>query len=147
MDHNYTKIETLFNPYLTKQIQTSASYAQQCYASDISGSLECGTFVQKNIDSTINTAAPCPFSESICRSSDTNLIIDTGYLDTNDHFGLNAPPDQRLQYRKVIQCAPVITEGQKTMYNLSSDRSYTRYWYGGPTNDPIRRFHIRILQR
>lgn len=140
LDYNLTRLETLLGPYQVKEVQASASYAQQCYSLDIAGSLECGTFVKKRLNSIINTAAPCPFTESICRSSDANLLIDTGYLDTNDHFGLNAPPDQRLQHRRVIQCAPIVTEGHKTLSNLTSDRSYTRYWYGEPTRDPTRNF-------
>jgi hypothetical protein len=81
----------------------------------------------------INTAATCPFADTVCRSSDTNLLIDTGYLDSYNHFGLNTPPDQRFQYREVTHCAPLVTEGRKTLYNLTSDRSYTQYWYGART--------------
>ncbi|CAN8103413.1 unnamed protein product [Discula destructiva] len=129
---NATDLGKDFQPYSAKRLQTSANYAQQCYSANTSGLLGCGTFVQSKLASEIDKNATCPFSESICRSSSNNLVIDTGYLDSHVHFGLNATPNERFQYRRVIQCAPIITEGYTTKYNLSDDRSYTRYWYGTP---------------
>jgi hypothetical protein len=130
LDLNLSDIQSLYNPYMAKIIQTSASYAQQCYSSNTSGALGCDTFVQKRLATTVIANASCPFSGGICQSNNSNLILDTGLLDSNDDFGLNAPSDQRFQYRRVVQCAPMVTQGYTSLYNLSSDRSYTRYWYG-----------------
>jgi len=43
------------------------------------------------------------------RSRSTAMSLDTGYLDSFQHFGINAPRNSRAVYRKVITCAPVPT--------------------------------------
>lgn len=126
---DYTGVMLLL-PYLSHSVYSSASYARQCYTPDVFSLLGCNTFVTKQLPIHITKNSSCPFENNICRSNSTNLLLDTGYLDTHIHFGLNAPPDQRLQYRRVLHCSPLVTDGYKTRWNLSSDRSYTRYHHG-----------------
>lgn len=139
-DMNITLAESLYYPAMAKQIAASDNYAQQCYTSSTTGVLSCGTFVQKQLPTSVITNASCPFNGSICRSNTSNLILDTGYLDSHNDLGLNAPPSERFLFRRLISCAPLVTEGYKTQFNLSNDRSYTRYYYGecleGPNSDP-----------
>jgi hypothetical protein len=136
LEDSYRSDLTVFYPWQARTIASAATYAQQCYGSgdNQSSALGCTTFVQKQILSHVITNASCPFQNDIC-SSDSNIIIDTGYLDSNDHFGLNTPPDQRFQYRDVIHCAPLKTEGYTQVFNESSDRSSTRYYYGSTGYD------------
>jgi hypothetical protein len=123
-------ILNFWEPYATKKWLRSANYAQECYGEDSSGLMECGTFVQQKIPFKVISNASCPFAPGMCRTNDSNLILDTGYLDSNDHFGLNAPKDRRLQWRKVVHCAPLVTEGYKSTFNASPTQSFTRYHYG-----------------
>lgn len=136
LNPNYTTLSTFMSPFLAKQVQTAASYVKQCYpsSSTTSNVLGCDTYIQKSLATTVITNASCPFSGGICRSSSRNLVLDTGYLDSHADLGLNTPPDQRIQYRRVVQCAPLKTEGYTTLFNLSSDRSYKQYWYGEISN-------------
>lgn len=125
-------IEDVFRPGVYLESVAQSSYAKECYMANASSVLDCSTLIKKNLASriVIDTHSPCPFTGGLCRSNDSNLMIDSGYLDSNDDFGLNAPPDKRFQFRHVAQCAPLSTENRTSTYNISSDRSYTRYHFG-----------------
>ncbi|OJD39060.1 uncharacterized protein BKCO1_3000121 [Diplodia corticola] len=97
-----SELETIYIPYTYRDAFTSANYAQQCYASNSTGVLTCGTFVKKRLPLKVQTNASCPFQRDMCKSNDRNLVLDTGYLDSHDDFGLNAPPSQRFKYRNVF---------------------------------------------
>ena len=122
--------EKLLNPYKSRKLQSSGTYAQQCYSPDLADSQYCTTYVPKSINSTVVANASCPFDKEMCRTQSSNFIVDSGYLDSHEHFGLNAPASQRFQYRRVVHCAPLTTENYTMQRNVSSDRSYTGYMFG-----------------
>lgn len=128
--NNYTAYQLISMPYYTKQMKNAANYVQQCYSPEASGKLGCNTFVKKRLQMGTTVNASCPFSGGICRRDNQTLLLDTGYLDSHEDFGLNAPTEERFQYRSLLHCSPLVTEGYKSVRNLSSDRSYTRYHYG-----------------
>jgi hypothetical protein len=133
----YPETESIFTsliPYWSKQTATLANYARECYSSGASGVLDCSVFVQKylGVRGTANLNSTCPFRGNICRMNDSNIMLDSGFLDSNDDLGLNTPQNQRFTYRRVLQCAPLRTEGFKSTYNTSQDKSYTTYHYGLP---------------
>lgn len=118
------------------KVQTeAANYAQNCYSDRSPSSTSACThspYVQQELSMSVTTNASCPFDPILCATSSSNLVLDTGLIDSHKHLGINAPPDQRLQYRRLLQCAPLATAG----YSESSDdyymgnRSFTRYYYG-----------------
>ncbi|KAI1868746.1 hypothetical protein JX265_006725 [Neoarthrinium moseri] len=65
-------------------------------------------------------------------SKDSNILIDSGPIDSHSDLGLNAPQDERFSFRVVLHCAPLVTEGYRSTLNISSDRSFARYFYGEP---------------
>ena len=127
--------QLVYRPYRARDLLSADNYARQCYASNPAGSLGCDTFVRKQVPTTVITNASCPFSGDICKNSTANLRLDTGFLDSHEDFGLNTPEEQRFQYRRLVQCAPLTTEGYKSQFNMSADRSYTRYHYGPSTHE------------
>lgn len=86
----------------------------------------------KNLNSqTLQTNATCPFPDpAICRSENATIRLDSGYLDSNDHFGLNTPVHERLQWRYVLQCAPLVTEGYTFEVTDPNNATWARYNYG-----------------
>lgn len=74
-------------------------------------------FVQKQIPRSILTNASCPFpgTDKICMRNSTNLRIDTGLIDSDEHFGMNARLEDRFKYREVIDCAPLRTKGYSSI--------------------------------
>ncbi|KAI1113791.1 hypothetical protein F5Y14DRAFT_199635 [Nemania sp. NC0429] len=129
-------ISVLQNPYATayaaEQLNSAANYAQQCYLSGGGGLLDCGRFVMKQIIGNIDRNASCPFHHDLCRNPSLNIRIDSGYLSSHDHFGLNSPPDERILWRNVFNCAPLVTTGYTSQSNTSLGET-TRYHYGNTT--------------
>ncbi|KAI0154798.1 hypothetical protein GGR57DRAFT_465051 [Xylariaceae sp. FL1272] len=126
---------TVVSPYMDTKLQVDATYAQQCYSQDFSpGELGCGTFVQKQIPFSVTTNAPCPFPNDtrVCQTNDSNIVVDTGLMDSHFDMGLNLPAKERFQYRRVMSCAPLSVERYSQSHNLSATRSTMRYFYGTP---------------
>lgn len=129
-------------PYYSEVTNSAASYAQQCYSSDSAGNFDsagmfdCKFFVKDHILSTADSQAPCPFNDSgICRSSNSNIRLDTGYLSLLHNFGVNAPPEQDILFRAVFHCAPLETKGYtEAVYGLLDN--FTTYNYGSLFNGP-----------
>jgi hypothetical protein len=116
--------------YLSRTYTDAANYAQQCYSEASSGMLDCDRFVVKELQTAnIETNRSCPFPGDICRTNNTNIRLDTGYLDSHDHLGINAPPSERFGYRFVLECAPLKTEGRVTYVSLDNT-TWARYHYG-----------------
>jgi hypothetical protein len=96
--------------------------------------LDCDKFVAKNLilpTTTIKNDS-CPFQDSICRSNNSNLSPDTGYINSNDDLGLNAPGDQRFEWRYVLKCAPLVTQGYTTQVTVGKPKM-VRFNYGSLT--------------
>lgn len=106
-------------------INAASNYAQQCYSANSTGLTDCNYFVSQRLPGFVDNTAPCPFKDSLCRSNSTNLALDTGFINTDSHLGLNAPPEERLFIRHKLQCAPLRTQGHSSVHG-----NYTRYNYG-----------------
>jgi hypothetical protein len=132
---DFSQETLLYSPvqeFMSTQISNAANYAQQCYTSNSSGLLGCGRFIKPNIDKIANINASCPFQEDLCRTSHSNILLDTGYINTHDDLGLNAPVDEQASYRYLLSCAPLVTEGYKSSQNTSNGE-VIQYHYGTMT--------------
>lgn len=63
------------------------------------------------------------------------MILDTGYIDTVRDLGVNNPQDESIQFRTVLQCAPLETDGY-TGSLATPTENYTQYYYGAFLNGP-----------
>ncbi|KAI1497320.1 hypothetical protein F5X99DRAFT_423614 [Biscogniauxia marginata] len=137
-DSNATQLENIgliWRPYESRIWMTSANYAQECYNKTGSpGFLSCSTFIKKQLPFTVDVEAGCPFADGMCSTNNSNIILDSGYLDSHDHFGINAPTSQRTQWRKVMHCAPLMTEGYKEKGTSTTSKPVTKYFYGKARN-------------
>jgi len=116
----------------TTQIENAANYAQQCYSSSAGKEAECDTFVQRRLPISSDMNAACPFDSRICKTQDRNLVLDTGYLDSHDHLGINSRPEERFLFRRKISCAPLVTEGHRTLVNANNTRRAGMAYNYGP---------------
>lgn len=129
------KFARVWRPYEAQTWVTSSNYAEECYNQTGSpGVMNCGTFVQNRLQFTVNNTAGCPFSDRMCRTKKSNIFIDSGLLDSNDDFGINSAQDHRIQWRKVVHCAPLVTEGFKKDTMHAQSRPVTQYFYGKSRN-------------
>ena len=138
MSSNSTKdIWAYFLPYEVQRLVFSADYAQACYGNNADNK-DCSTFLQKNLPWTSKHDIDCPFPgyDKICRSNSTNLRLDTGYINSNFHLGINSPSEDRFLYRNIVECAPLNTEGysenvtEYAIRNKTNPRQVMRYYYG-----------------
>ncbi|KAI1326335.1 hypothetical protein F5Y16DRAFT_421824 [Xylariaceae sp. FL0255] len=101
--------------YDSNLLSDSVNYAQQCYNANVSGILSCNKFVTQSIPTVmIKNNAECPFQNDLCRGNKTSLYLDTGYIDSNRHLGLNLPLDKGFAYRHAITCSPIETSKYTT---------------------------------
>ena len=100
-------IDPAFSTKILGDSVQAATYVRQCYQNNTSG-LGCGTFVSPRIPFTTNENASCPFESGLCQISDTAAFsMDTGRLDSDIYFGINAAPKDRVLFRRVATCAPI----------------------------------------
>ncbi len=85
---------------------TAADYARLCYDHP-QDSPACNRFVRQFISWKEDVeAASCPFDPDLCNR--TSVAMDTGYLDSLTDFGINLRPTERIIYRRVTTCAPLL---------------------------------------
>jgi hypothetical protein len=114
----------------SKILSNARNYAQQCYTTDgITSTSTCGTLVKDRLNISRNTTASCPFNNNVCQSQFSNLILDSGYIDSHFDLGLNSPPEKRILFRYKMHCAPLQVEGNESEFTLENT-NYTRYNYG-----------------
>lgn len=134
----------IFNSEVARKVEEAANYAQQCYSSSRSGMLDCTAFIVDHLSSTVDTEAPCPFSGGdMCRLQTSNIRLDTGLLDSSEFLGLNAPKSQRIFFRNVLECAPLVTESFSQDIRTSVN-NYTVYSYQYGINRSGRNYTIQV---
>ncbi|KAB2576410.1 hypothetical protein DBV05_g5000 [Lasiodiplodia theobromae] len=129
---NQSLYTSVYAPYRVKKDKDFANYAQNCYT-NLSSSQECQKYVQQQLPWSANRNATCPFGGDLCKSQFGNLELDSGFINSNDHLGLNDPPERQFRYRSLLQCAPIKSDGYKKEYTHSFDGQevkYMRYYYG-----------------
>jgi hypothetical protein len=91
-------------------------YSRECYTQlALWGSQSCNTFIQSTIHSQIQIEDPCPFQDTMCATP--AITIDTGFIDSHQHLGMNTAQQNRIQFRKLMSCAII-----------PADRDYSTGW-------------------
>ncbi|CAI4213238.1 unnamed protein product [Parascedosporium putredinis] len=140
--NNPTGYYSLFEPHQTQRVQAYASYAQRCYT-ETATTDDCNLYVTPQLPTVANRNAGCPFESGMCKSDEGNLIIDTGYIDSNEHLGINLPAEDRFSLRMYHHCAPLVTEGFAEPATDSSSQPVMRYFYGAAA-DSIGNFSYQM---
>ena len=122
----------IIGPYSASRRYAFSGYAQDCYSENTSKD-KCRNFVLPQISRTIERNASCPFESSMCLSNNTSIRLDTGLLDTHSDLGINAPSSKRMQFRYVLHCAPIVTNGYISSANFTNGSTsvvYQKFNYG-----------------
>ncbi|KAK7920029.1 hypothetical protein PG985_008051 [Apiospora marii] len=130
LDNTNINSTLAINTWMANKMNDAANYVQQCYTNQGTNLFDCNRFVVQSLPTTSDSNSGCPFTPGVCRENDTNIRLDTGYLDSNDHLGLNAPREQRFMWRQVLSCAPLRTEDYTTSYS-HLNKTFVGYSYGG----------------
>jgi hypothetical protein len=89
----------------------------------------CQDLVIPYIPSEVNLSNDCPFMEGVCTSP--AISVDTGLVDSNNHFGINTPTKDRIQYRQKMTCAPIPIEDRYKLADSTKEDGTTYYYLGG----------------
>lgn len=127
---------TLFMPYRTEMASKFLNYGMQCYT-DETHTDGCNLYVKPRLPLVSTRGKSCPFGADICKIRDDSLFMDTGMLDSLEHFGINIAPEYRFQLRLVTTCAPLKTQGYMSDYNDSEYGAVKRYMYGPSMSYPF----------
>lgn len=126
--------KSVLNEWASERANSAANYVQQCYRNNQTNeTTACNKFVLSSLPTpTLNITAECPFQHPICRSPQSTLRLDSGYINSHDDLGLNAPENERFDYRHVLHCAPLQTDNY-TSHVEWNGRGWDRYHHGtGP---------------
>ena len=122
-------------------LERSLAYSNACYRGVGSYPYACNEFVRRYLESKVNRTEECPFPSDVCIMP--ALSVDTGYIDSDFHLGINAPASDRISFRKRLTCAPInadnytpgwTTEGLPPVFpwqpDLISGAAYKFYNFG-----------------
>lgn len=127
------------NPFEGDYISTYESlgeaYALDCYTNDSISRSGCNNvFAKPNIPFTARETQ-CPFSPDMCATKNFSAIVmDSGLLDMNEHFGFNLEVKDRVKFRRQTTCSVLPSQGYFMVLN-ASDISYEEKVYYMP--EPI----------
>lgn len=96
------------------------SFAQRCYTP---GSLpsECNFYIRPRVVPKLEFI-DCPFDASLCYPGVKAVVLDSGYLDSNDDLGINAPSTDRVLVRRKVTCVPLDTAKRTSVLNSNDSR-------------------------
>lgn len=131
-----------YNSQKAQEVQMSLEYAQECYLSQMATTNDkpstCHTLKQSSLSWATSNTTKCPYATPLCRSSPETMKLDTSYIDSHDHLGINASPEERIKYRRVTNCTVLSSEFSSegwdgSIVNASSPRpspQAARAFYG-----------------
>ncbi|KAF2003590.1 hypothetical protein P154DRAFT_486179 [Amniculicola lignicola CBS 123094] len=110
---NLTAVYEYHKPYYVQVANKLINYGLRCYnnASDSRDIDGCSLYKKPQLPLFVDTNAPCPFDEKICKLKDKNIALDTGRMHSLRDFGINTPPKDQFEVRFRHECAPLVTKG------------------------------------
>ena len=139
-DSQDPQVQAAFRSKTLLDTTSASTYARSCYG-QVQNPLDCNQYTQPNISWVVNQNASCPFLGGICRYGDHAAYqMDTGAVDSHQVLGVNAPPADRITYRKVTTCSPIQTKGYAEEWNntvpntLTTGDTFDRLYFG-PISD------------
>lgn len=117
--------------HMNEQGAQWTNWAERCYTNSTSYG-NCKQFVKDKLQPTITRNASCPFPGDVCHTinGSGSMILDTGLLNSHDDLGINAPEDERILYRQLTSCAPLVTEDYQEEGATPGGVSVMGYYYG-----------------
>ncbi|KAI9707010.1 MAG: hypothetical protein M1820_004598 [Bogoriella megaspora] len=106
-------IRTLYNPYFFQLTKLDEERTLRCYSSE-SSTDDCSPTIVGRLPVMFNGNASCPFESAICHSNTTNLILESGYMNSHYDLGINSPVEHRFLYRVRQHCSPLVLDGYTT---------------------------------
>ncbi|KAK4168361.1 hypothetical protein QBC43DRAFT_341595 [Cladorrhinum sp. PSN259] len=122
----------VYGKWWTENILASRIYARSCYTNRAVDSPSCNVLPVQQFQYTTSETEPCPFAEKRCLlGQDTSFRMITPWLDSHEHFGINAPPNQRVSIRRSATCSVLNVNDLTAKAPGSSQGSNIWYYFLG----------------
>ena len=124
--------------HLIRTALEAQNYARTCYAEVDDGSQRsCGNYPTRKLPYTVADKQPCPFAGARCKlGKDTAFQLATPWLNSHDHFGINAPPKNRVEIRRSSVCSVLNIDDLLTIVpDPTSSKTYYGYAFGPTSSD------------
>jgi hypothetical protein len=121
-----------FKTKKTEDYNLASTMAVSCRKDSVVTS-DCVSYAPKQMEWTTTINTPCPFENKIC-SRNSTVQFDSGFLDTTLHFGIMAARQDRLLFRTVAECAPLVRYGYVSAWH---DMNGTRPAQGSSLGDVL----------
>jgi hypothetical protein len=124
----------------------NAAYARSCYynrrpSGESDNQRSCEDYVVPLIESTVDINAACPFAQGTCKNP--AIKIDSGRINSQEHLGINAPPSERVEMRKVTTCAPLsVSETHPTNWTTDMQTGTELFFPMSPANETFKYYNI-----
>lgn len=90
------------------QAVVAQAYASTCYVGDTQ-SQTCQGYATTRTGKSDLVVSSCPFKDNIC--SGDSVTIDSGFIDSDLDFGINAKASDRISYRRLLTCSVLNQQG------------------------------------
>lgn len=102
----------VYGSYVRRLFLTASNYAASCYGTSLSDTSweDCNALGRQHLQWSTHTNIPCPFAPEMCLR-DLAVRLDSGLIDSHLQLGINAPRSDRIGYRQVTECAPIVQDG------------------------------------
>ena len=110
----------LFTENLRGDTVDARAYARSWYGNSPTSLAHSSIFPVARLSYIVNTSAPCPFLETgICMTAfNTAMAMNTGLLDSHSILGINAQVQDRVDFQRMVTCAPLnVDEYTSSYYN------------------------------
>ncbi|RSL82415.1 hypothetical protein CEP51_005160 [Fusarium floridanum] len=120
---------------VTKQTLEAASYVDNCYETDAESAL-CDQFLPKRQLPILRVHnVPCPFHKSVCLpwtegGKPPAITVQTDELDSHKDFGINAPPEERIKFRRSTTCSPLNVNKYGMVFERMTGENFTGIFFG-----------------
>ena len=115
---NDTDILLAFQGKNVNDTVSAATYARACYGGP-SNALECNQYPVQSLPYSRTENVTCPFVDGMCLRKYPAIAFDTGNISSHDHFGINAQIKDRITYRRMTTCAPLMSLGYTSTMNYT----------------------------
>jgi hypothetical protein len=132
--------------------RSSAIYSSACYARREGKDTNCASYVTDLLPYDTKTNLSCPFDQKICNAS--AIVMDTGFLQSDKHFGINTLAKDAMSLRKQLTCAPLngenytpgwVQTNESTVYPAGT--WVKGYKFGpNPDDDPFKEYTTVVAQ-
>jgi hypothetical protein len=106
---------------LAEDLDLATTMAAMCQknSSTVSG---CTPYAPQKMAWYTSTNVTCPFHDRICYQNAT-VRFDSGLIDSMVHLGINAAKKDRVLYRTVAECSPLVRDGYvQDWHNLNGTK-------------------------